>query len=151
MTSKLLILASGGVLIIVLAMNLPALAADGNLVELSIQTEMHREGMGPIPAASMKHKVCMRTARLEAQDLLTHQLANGCKIANYKIDGTLVTFDAICSKPEVRSHGEFHMTGAADFTGKVHTEMNTQGLSVTMDSSYTGKKIGSCNYVPPKE
>lgn len=151
MNSKLLTVTFGGALIAAVAIGIPALAADGNLVDLSIQTEMHVEGMSSLPPHTSERKVCMQATRLEAQDLLTHRLASGCKVTNYKIDGKLVTFDVMCTKPESRIHGEFHLTDAANFIGKVHSEANAEGHAMSMDAIYTGTKVGTCDYVPPKD
>ena len=141
----------GGAFLAAAVMGMPALAANGNLVQVTIQTEMNVPGMGSMPAQTTTRKVCMGTGRFTAEQLLKSEPKNNCKITNYKIAGNVVTFDSVCrGATTVTTHGEFHLSGAANFTGKIHGEINAEGHAATMDATYTGVRVGTCDYTPPK-
>lgn len=151
MNSKMRNLMFGGACVAVAVMGLPALAADGNLVQLTIQTAESMEGMGSMPPQTTTRKVCMSAQRFDTEQLLKSDNHEGCKLTNYKSSAKLVTFDLLCEQPmAITSHGEFHLTDAANFTGKVHSEAQVEGHAMSIDATYTGQKLGSCNYTPEK-
>lgn len=154
MNNKLRNLMFGGACVAAAVMAVPALAAGGNLVELTIQTEEHMPDMPQmvsIPPQTVTRKVCIGAGRFDPQQLLKAQSNTDCKLTHYKMSGDVITFDESCTQPAtVTSHGEFHVSDSGDFSGKMHTVMNAAGHSVSVDSSYQGKKVGSCDYTPPK-
>ena len=130
---------------------IPVLAANGNLVQVTIQSEMNVPGMGSMPPHTTTHKVCMGAGRFTAEQLLKSEPGTECKVTNYKIAGNLVTFDSVCTgEATVTTHGEFHLSGVANFTGKVHGEITAEGHPATMDATYTGVRVGTCDYTPSK-
>lgn len=154
MNNKLRNVMFGGAFVAAAAMSVPALAANGNLVELTIQTEEHMPDMpqmASIPPQTVTRKICIGAGRFDPQQLLKAESGSDCKLTNYKMSGDVITFDESCTRPAaVTSHGEFHVSGSGDFTGKMHTEMNAAGHAISVDSSYQGKKVGSCDYTPSK-
>jgi len=142
----------GGAFLAAAAMGMPAFAANGNLVEVTIQTEMNMPGMGSMPAHTTTRKVCMGSGRFTAEQLLKSEPEGNCKITNYKIAGKVVTFDSVCTgTTTVTTHGEFHLSGVANFTGKIHGVINAEGQAATMDATYTGVRVGACDYTPTKD
>lgn len=152
MNSKLKSLMFGGALAAAASISAPALAANGKLVQLTVQTEDHMAGVPSIPTQTVVRKICSGAGHFDPEQLLKAEAKTDCKITHYKMHGKDVSFDQVCTKPvAVLSHGEFHLTDAADFTGKLHTEINMAGHAMSIDTSYTGKQIGTCNYVPGKD
>lgn len=141
----------GGGLIAAALIAMPALAADGNLMEITIHTEQQVSGMGQLPAQTVQRKICMSAKRFDTEQLLKSVVHSGCKLTNYKSAGELLTFDVVCDKPiQVTSHAEFH-GNAANFTGNMHSDVNANGHAMSLDANYTGTKVGTCDYVPPKD
>lgn len=87
MNSKLRNIILGGALVAAAILVVPALAADGNLVQLTIQTEEHMAGMSAIPAHTLTRKVCMSAGRFDPEQLLKAESQTDCKLTNYKKQG----------------------------------------------------------------
>lgn len=151
MNSKLRNTMFGGALVTGALMALPAMAANGNLMQLTIKVVENMAGMASMPAQTVTRKICMGTEKFDPQEMLRQQSGTDCKISNYKMDGKVITFDESCTKPAaVTAHGEFHLGDGPNFTGTMHTEMNAAGHAITVDSSYTGERVGACEYTPKK-
>lgn len=151
MNNKLRNTMFGGVLVTGALMAVPAVAANGNLMQLTIKVVESMTGMAAMPARTMTRKICMTTGKFNPQAMLRRKSGTDCKITNYKMNGKLVTFDESCTQPAaVTSHGVFHLGDGPNFTGKMHTEMTAAGHKITVDSSYIGKRVGSCKYTPKK-
>ena len=132
---------------------LPAWAAggNGNLMQITTHVRQTMSGMPPIPPRTLTSKVCTRTGQLDQQDLAELNTRGQCKITKYQKQGNVIRFDEVCTAPmAVTSHGEFHLTGGPDFTGSMHTEFSAAGHAIAVDTEYAGKKVGSCDYQPPK-
>lgn len=135
-----------GVLAAAAALSAPAwAAADGQLMEVTVRVQQQMEGMPTLPAHTMSRKICTKDGSFDRHTLEQLQSRTECSITHYEKQGNVVTFDATCTGPvSVTSHGEFHLTGGSDFTGTMRTSMQAAGHAMTVDTAYTGKKIGSC-------
>jgi hypothetical protein len=121
----------------------------GNLMQLTIQAVEHMAGMPVMPPHTVSQKVCMSAKRFDPEQMLRKQSQTDCKITNYKMNGKVITFDETCTQPAaITSHGEFHLGDGPNFTGTMHTEMSMEGHAITVDTSYTGERVGSCTYTP---
>lgn len=127
----------------------PAWAAvPGRLMELTMQVQEHMQGMSALPAHTMTRQICLAEGVFDQRALAQLQAGSSCQVTRYDKQGDVVSFDAVCTAPQkVTSHGEFRLTGGADFTGTVQTAMDVAGHAVTVDTAYTGKAIGTCT--PP--
>jgi Protein of unknown function (DUF3617) len=124
--------------------------ADGNLMALTIHIKQTMTGMAAMPARTLTTKVCTRPGHFDPHALHDNPGKARCKVTNYRMQGNVITFDEVCTAPmAITSHGVFHVTGGADFTGTTHTAFNAAGHAVQVDTDYVGKKVGSCTYTPP--
>lgn len=126
-------------------------AAEGHLVELTMQVQEHMQGMPALPAHTVTRQICLPEGSFDQHALAQLQSGPSCQVTHYDRQGDTVTFDAVCTAPQaVTSHGVFHLTGGTDFTGTVQTAMDMAGHAVTVDTAYTGKGAGSCTPAPPQ-
>jgi hypothetical protein len=109
-------------------------------------------GMPAMPSRTMTHKVCSAPGSFDPHALNKMNPHNQCKIANFKKQGDTVTFDQVCTAPvAITMHGTFRTTGGANFTGSLHATFDAGGgHPMTVDTEYTGKQVGTCDYTPPK-
>ncbi|MGH8114725.1 MAG: DUF3617 domain-containing protein [Rhodanobacteraceae bacterium] len=141
----------GGALVAGALVAMPAVAANGNLMQLTIKVVENMAGMAQMPAQTITRKICMAAGRFDPQAMLRAQSGSDCKISNYKMNGKVITFDEGCTRPAaVTAHGEFHLGNGPNFTGTMHTEMNAAGHAISVDSSYVGERIGACEPTPKK-
>lgn len=135
----------------VAALAAPAWAGSGHLMDVTIHVKESMAGMAPIPSRTLQKKICTQPGKFDPQALVAAQSKSDCKITNHRRDGKTVTFDEVCTAPmAVTSHGVFHLTDSQGFTGTMHTAFNAAGRAVTVDTDYTGKQGGNCDYQPPK-
>lgn len=137
---------------IVAAVAVPAWAASssGNLIDLTVHVQQTMAGMGALPARTLEKKICMHPGDFDPQAFARAESQSDCKLQHYAQHGKVVTFDMACTgKQPVTSHGEFHLTGGANFTGTMHTAFSAAGHAITVDTAYTGKQVGTCTYQPP--
>lgn len=77
-------------------------------------------------------------------------MGSDCKVSNYQQVGSTITYHVACTRPEeIRSDGTFHQLGADAFTGEMHTTTTAAGRAITVLTTYAGRQVGSCPYVPP--
>lgn len=142
-----------GVLAALAVSGMPAAwaAAEGHLVELNMQVQEQMQGMSALPAHTVTRQICLADGALDQRALAQLQSGTACQVTHYDKQGDTVSFDAVCTAPQaVTSHGVFHLTGGADFTGTVQTAMSVAGHAVTVDTAYTGKEVGSCTPAAPQ-
>jgi hypothetical protein len=130
----------------------PAWAADGsdNLMQVTMRMTEHMSGMPAMPPRSIQTKVCTRAGQFDASAL--NRTKGQCKTTHYEKKGNVITFDQMCAGPQsITNHGVFHVGPGADFIGSMHTALNAAGHAVTVDTEYTGKRVGGCTYKPGKD
>jgi hypothetical protein len=136
----------------VAALAAPVWAGSGQLMDLTIHVKETMAGMAPMPPRTLQKKICTQPGQFDPQAFVAAQSKSDCKITNYKRDGKTVTFDEVCTAPmAVTSHGVFHLADGQDFTGTMHTAFSAAGRAVTVDTDYTGKQDGSCDYQPKEK
>jgi len=129
-----------------------ARAGDGSLMEVTTTIKQSMSGMPAMPSRTMTHKVCSAPGSFDPHALNKMNPHNQCTIANFKKQGDTVTFDQVCTVPvAITMHGTFRTTGGANFTGSLHATFDAGGgHPMTVDTEYTGKQVGTCDYPPPK-
>ena len=127
-------------------------AGDGSLMEVTTTIKQSMSGMPAMPSRTMTHKVCSAPGSFDPHALNKMNPHSQCEIANFKKQGDTVTFDQVCTAPMAMTmHGTFRSTGGANFTGSMHATFDAGGgHPMTVDTEYTGKQIGTCDYKPPK-
>lgn len=141
-----------GTLVLVGAATLPLRAATdtGHLMALTVEVRQTMTGAPAIPPHTLVRQVCMRPGTFDAKAFVRAQSQAGCQLKNYSRQGNQVSFDEVCTGAESStSHGTFQITDGADFTGDMHTAFTAAGHAVTVDTHYTGKRLGACKYSPP--
>ncbi|TAN06020.1 MAG: DUF3617 family protein [Rhodanobacteraceae bacterium] len=140
-----------GALLVAIALPVWAAGGNGNLMQITTHVRQTMSGMPPIPPRTLTSTVCTRAGQLDRQGLAELNSKGQCKITQYQKQGNVIRFEEVCTAPmAVTSRGEFHLTGGPDFTGSMHTTFSAAGHAIAVDTAYTGKKLGSCNYQPPK-
>jgi len=136
-----------GVLGSVAALSTPGwAAAEGQLMELTMRVQEHMEGMPALPAHTVTRQICSQAGSFDPHELARLPSDAKCNITHYEKRGDVVRFDETCAAPQtVTSHGVFHLSSGSDFTGTMRTSMDAAGHAVTVDTAYTGKKVGSCD------
>jgi hypothetical protein len=129
-----------------------ARAGDGSLMEVTTTMKQSMPGMPAMPSHTLTRKVCSAPGSFDPHALNKMNPHSQCEIANFKKQGDTVTFDQVCTAPMAMTmHGTFRTTGGANFTGSMHASFDAGGgHPMTMDTEYTGKQIGTCDYKPPK-
>lgn len=126
-----------------------AAAASGHLMDLTVQVRQTMSGMAPLAPRTLHKKICLQPGDFDPRAFVTAESRSECVIHNYAKRGNVVTFDMACTGAEpVTSHGEFKLAGP-DFTGSMHTAFNAAGHAITVDTDYTGKQVGACDYHAP--
>lgn len=131
----------------------PSMAAggDGSLMEVTTTIKQSRSGMPAMPSRTMTSKVCSAPGAFDPHTLEKLNSHNQCKTTHFKKQGDTVTFDQVCTAPVAMTmHGTFRTTGGANFTGSMHASFDAGGHPMTVDTEYTGKQIGTCDYQPPR-
>lgn len=129
-----------------------AQAGDGSLMEVTTTIKQSMPGMRAMPPRTLSRTVCTHPGSFDPHTLNRLNSRNQCKIAHFQKQGDTVTFDEVCTAPMAMTmHGTFRTTGGSNFTGSMHASFDAGGgRPMTMDTEYTGKQVGSCNYTPPK-
>lgn len=129
-----------------------AAGGDGSLMEVTTTIKQSMSGMPAMPSRTMTHTVCSAPGSFDPHALNKMNPHNQCKITNFKKQGDTVTFDQVCTAPMAMTmHGTFRTTGGANFTGSMHASFDAGGgHPMTVDTEYTGKQVGTCDYKPPK-
>ena len=70
--------------------------------------------------------------------------SNGCKVADYKVDGNNVTFSMACDAPQsLTMKGEF-VYGVDTYNGTIHVAVDRGGQPTSMTMNYSAKRLGDC-------
>jgi hypothetical protein len=130
---------------------LPLRAASdtGQLMALTVEVHQTLAGSPAIAPHTLIRQFCLRPGPFDPGAFVREQSQAGCQLKNYRRQGQQVRFGEVCTGAEAStSHGTFQLTDGADFTGDVHTTFSAAGRAVTVDTHYTGKRIGACRYPP---
>ena len=141
-----------GVLVSGVAVPACAAGGDGSLMEVTTTVKQSMSGMPAMPSRTMTRRVCSAPGSFDPHALNKMNPDSQCRITNFKKQGDTVTFDQVCTAPMAMTmHGTFRTTGGANFTGSMHASFDAGGgHPVTVDTEYTGKQVGTCDYKPPK-
>jgi hypothetical protein len=127
------------------ALMLPVIANAGpqKAGKWQITTEMKMAGMDmKMPAMTIEHCVTPE----EAQNPQPPKGKNdSCRLEDYKLDGSTVTYKIKCDKPEMTGEGKITYS-AESYEGSVHMTMKDprSGEPMEMSQKMTGKLIGEC-------
>ncbi len=107
-------------------------AGDGSLMEVTTTIKQSMSGMPAMPSRTMTHKVCSAPGSFDPHALNKMNDA----IASLALDAGA---DVVVLPETTRA--------TADAVAGL---MKEGGHPMTVDTEYTGKQIGTCDYKPPK-
>jgi hypothetical protein len=87
---------------------------------------------------------CVKESAYDVRDMLKDQ--GECRITNTSIAGSTLRWTMACDMEEgARASGHGEVTSQGDrIEGGMTMEMNMQGQSFNMKTTWTGKRIGDC-------
>ena len=127
--------------------SLSAVAAPGELWEITSKMEM--EGM-PMAMPAQTQQACLPKDK-KPDSMVPKNESSDCKMTEQKQVGNKMTFKMACSgKDPMTGSGEITSSGNT-YSGKMQISGKMEGESIDMKQSFSGKKLGSCEYTPVKD
>ena len=125
-----------------------AFAEEGELWQAEVKMEM--PGMPAMPPQSVKQCVPKKTKAEREEMLIPKDPA--CKTTDFKKSGSKTSFKLTCNSngASMTGAGEVEQLGDDGYRGKMHMVMNQGKEKMEMSQSFSGKKLGKCDYQPPK-
>jgi hypothetical protein len=127
----------------VIAAGLPALAQTPVLRpgKYAIETTMEMPGGQKMPP--MKQEQCITAADLKdmSKGVMPKEMADTCKVSDYKATATKITFNAACNQGGVSSTMAFESTLTPDTQDTVIKAKSAMG---EMTIKMAGKRVGDC-------
>lgn len=102
----------------------------------TMQTEM--PGM-PIKIPPVTVETCVTPEQAEHPEP-PKQKNSDCKISDYKLEGSTVTWKMTCEKQNMTGEGKITY-GAESYAGEMHMKMGEHEMS----AKYSGKRVGDCD------
>ena len=138
-------------LFVLVACASPVLAwgATGSLMKLDIVTHVQLAGMANMPASTLQRQVCAAADKPDPRELLQHRGA--CTVSDYRQVGQTISYHMTCpGQARFSGDGRFDLLGHGNFRGALEMSGQAGGRAVQMQTTYSGQRVGSCTYVPPK-
>lgn len=106
--------------------------------QISMQMEMPNMPM-KIPPVTITNCVTQEQLDQDPQASIPKDKKSDCKVSDYKVDGSTVSWTVDCPKSNMKGSGE--MTFEADgYTGALKMDMGEQQMTTKL----TGKRLGDC-------
>jgi hypothetical protein len=127
--------------------SLPVAAAPGEMWEITSKMEM--DGM-PMAMPAQTSQACLPKDK-KPDSMVPKNESSDCKMTEHKQAGNKMTFKMVCTgKDPMTGSGEITNSGSS-YSGKMHITGKVDGESMDMKQSFSGKKLGSCEYTPVKD
>ena len=127
--------------------SLSVAAAPGELWEITSKMEM--EGM-PMAMPAQTQQACLPKDK-KPDSMVPKNESSDCKMTEQKQVGNKMSFKMVCSgKDPMTGSGEITSSGNT-YSGKMQISGKMEGESIDMKQSFSGKKLGSCEYTPVKD
>lgn len=126
----------------------PALAGGetGNLMKVTSTTKMQMPGMS-MPTRTQTTQVCVSASRPDPRQMLKQQ--QDCSVSRLARTADSLDYHMSCT-------GDMHMDADAHFQvhggsmhGTIHSNSDDSGQAMTMDMTFDGVRVGSCEYTSP--
>lgn len=82
-------------------------------------------------------KVCAAKDRTEPP-MSTRE---NCTNSQYHVDGSKVTWETVCTNPDMTGTGEMTFEGSGSYSGTIKFTSEQGNMTIRL----TGKKVGECN------
>ncbi len=125
-----------------------ALAEPGYEMQMTTSMKMQLPS-GAMPPQTHTSKVCTSAKKPDMSQIMKGNKT--CTISNYKQVGNNVSYHTVCDQG-IHMQGDTRMqfqTGGG-IHGQTQMVSTSPGQKTSMDVSFDGKRIGSCDYKPPK-
>lgn len=124
--------------VLVVAMALPLFGGPqrAGKWQMTIQTDIPNMPM-KMPPVTVEQ--CVTKEQAERPEPPKSPRQNDCKVSDYKIDGSTVSWTMTCEKQHMTGEGKITYS-AESFEGSMH--MKSEQMDIT--SKYSGKRIGDC-------
>lgn len=127
--------------------SLSAVAAPGELWEITSKMEM--DGM-PMSMPAQTQQACLPKDK-KPDSMVPKNESSDCKMTEQKQVGNKMSFKMVCSgKDPMTGSGEITSSGNS-YSGKMQISGKMEGESIDMKQSFSGKKLGTCEYTSPKD
>ena len=127
--------------------SLSVAAAPGELWEITSKMEM--DGM-PMSMPAQTQQACLPKDK-KPDSMVPKNESSDCKMTEQKQVGNKMSFKMVCSgKDPMTGSGEITSSGNS-YSGKMQISGKMEGESIDMKQSFSGKKLGTCEYTPPKD
>lgn len=126
-----------------------AFAEEGELWQMEVKMEM--AGMPSMPAQSVQQCLPKQSAAEREESVIPKDAS--CKMTELKKSGNKTTFKMACNGKgnSMTGSGEVEQLGSNGYRGTTHMVINNQGQGrMEMTQSFSSKRIGKCDYQPPK-
>ncbi|HET6804996.1 MAG TPA: DUF3617 family protein [Frateuria sp.] len=121
----------------------------GNLMKVTTTTRMQMPGMS-MPPMSHATTVCTSTRKPDPRRMMQGQ--KDCKVTDFRREGDVVTYRMACTGAvTMAGEGRFEMLSGGAMRGSLHVTGNSGGRAMTMDTTFEGQRVGSCDYDPPAQ
>lgn len=127
--------------LVVLMFALPALAVDHpqKVGKWQMKMEMEMPGM-PMKIPPVTIETCLTAEDLaDPKKAIPNDPKSDCKVSDYKVDGSTVTWSMECPKSKMTGTGQMTYSDNT-YTGKLEMKVGDQ----EMKTRYTGKWLGAC-------
>ena len=104
-----------------------------------VKVEMEIPGMPQKPPAQTMEACVTEEDLKNPEKLLSSMPSTDCKISDYKVKDSTVSYNLSCPSQQLTASGEMKYTGDT-FEGTMKTKVGGQ----EMNAKYTGKWLGTC-------
>lgn len=119
----------------------------GNLMKETSVTRIQMPGVA-MPARTQTMQVCVSAKKPDPREMTKQQ--KDCTISDYTKVGDTVSYHMACGQMQMSGDARFQLRADGGMHGTIHSDSNAGGQKMVMDMTIDGKRIGSCNYTPPK-
>lgn len=128
----------------------PALAGGeaGNLMKVTSTMKMQMTGMS-MPARTQTSEVCVSASRPDPRQMLKQQ--KDCSISRLAQTADSLDYHMSCTgdtRMDADAHFQRH---GGSMHGTIHSNSDDSGQAMTMDMTFDGVRVGSCEYASPAE
>jgi len=117
---------------------------EGSLYEVTMQMEL--VGL-PVQMPEQTTQVCGPKEHL-GRKMVPHD--ENCSITRFEVEGNTTRYTLVCTGPsEMTAEGEFEQLASGGYRGEMNMVGSANGQSMEMNMQFEGKRIGTCDYVPP--
>lgn len=110
-----------------------------------ITTKMEMAGMEGMPAMPPNTiRQCIRPAEVQSGSATVPKGDPQCEVKDYRMQGRTASWRMECKGANAMSGSGTITYGGASYSGKTQFTMKEEGQAMTMNQTFSGKRIGDC-------